>query len=184
MARSPYLTLPQMNNAQQINQDSGNVEYYTPEYITSAARDCMGGIDLDPASCIIANQTIKAETIYTIEDDGLKQEWFGRVWMNHPFSKLVNARWINKLVAEFESGRVSQACCICFASTSEAWFRPLLEYPQCFFYKRTNYLTPDGAVKTGATKGSVVTYLGENVDAFAKSFITLGQVKIPYPNSK
>lgn len=33
-----------------INQDSGDVEYYTPTEITEAARRVMGGIDLDPFS--------------------------------------------------------------------------------------------------------------------------------------
>lgn len=33
-----------MDNAQLINQTSGDVEWYTPARIIEAARRCMGGI--------------------------------------------------------------------------------------------------------------------------------------------
>ena len=69
---------------------------------------------------------------------------------------------------------------ITFAATSEKWFRPLLLRPQCFLFPRTQYLLPDGSVKRGVTKGSCVTYFGPNVEAFAREFSSLGEVKVPY----
>ena len=192
-----------MDSHQLINQSSGLVEYYTPIELIEAARETMGGIDLDPASSPEANERIGASTIFTIEDDGLAQPWAGRVWMNHPFGKSEkacksqcaktscakrgyhllkdkpgNADWIKKLVSEFESGRVEQACCITFACTSEAWFRPLLRQPQCFLYGRTNYCLPGGGgVLQGVTKGSCVTYFGQDVGRFAACFRHLGEIK-------
>jgi hypothetical protein len=168
----------QLSAHERINADSGNFEYYTPANITLAARAVMGAIDLDPASSAVANLNVKAAKFYT--DRGLEQPWAGRVWMNHPFSKEHNADWIAKLVSEYESGNVTEACCICYASTSEKWFRPLLAYPQCFIHKRTNHLLPDGTVKKGCTKGSVVTYLGERVENFAAVFELIGTVKVPF----
>lgn len=167
-----------MNAAQLINQDSGDTEKYTPLEIVEAAREVMGDIDLDPASSKIANHGVRASSIFTIHDDGLSQRWFGRIWMNHPFQKGRNHLWINKLIAEYESGSVTEACCITFASTSEGWFQPLLERPQCFFRKRVNYLWPDGTVQKGVTKGSVVTYLGDNADRFRMVFRRFGVVKV------
>lgn len=49
-----------MNNAQLINQDSGDYEYYTPIEIIEAAREVMGFISLDPASSSMANEKIGA----------------------------------------------------------------------------------------------------------------------------
>lgn len=72
------------------------------------------------------------------------------------------------------------ACNICFAATSEQWFAPLLARPQCFLNKRTNYHLPNGELKRGVTKGSVVTYFGADVAAFAREFSPMGIVKIPY----
>jgi hypothetical protein len=187
---------------QLINQSSGLVEYYTPAEIVAAARATMGGIDLDPASSPEANLRIGASRFFTIKDNSLDQPWLGRVWMNHPFGrsekacrpgcaktscakrgyhlqndKPGNAEWINKLVSEYESGRVEQACCITFACTSEAWFRPLLCLPQCFLYGRTNYCLPGGGVLRGVTKGSCITYFGQDVGRFAACFRHLGEIK-------
>jgi ParB family chromosome partitioning protein len=121
-----------MNNAQLVNQDSGEVEWYTPANIIEAARQTMGGIDLDPASCHLANQTVKAATYFTVVDDGLSQRWVGRVWMNHPYGGETNPKWIGKLLAEYKAGHITQACCITYASTSETWGQLLLASPVCF----------------------------------------------------
>ena len=185
-----------MNKSQLINQTSGDTEYYTPSFIVEAARKVMcsvecrnqitlvepGKIELDPASSIQANKIVKAKRIFTIEDDGLAQEWKAKtIWLNHPFSRKGNKLWIDKLVASYELYKF-QACCITYACTSESWFQPLLQFPQCFLHPRTNYLLPDGSVKRGVTKGSVVTYLGWSddylaEDYFAEVFSEFGVVK-------
>ena len=180
-----------MNKSQLINQTSGDTEYYTPSFIVEAARKVMCSvecrnqitlvepdqIELDPASSIQANKIVKAKRIFTIEDDGLTKEWKAKtIWLNHPFSRKGNKLWIDKLVASYELYKF-QACCITYACTSESWFQPLLQFPQCFLHPRTNYFLPDGSVKRGVTKGSVVTYLGWNEDYFAEVFSEFGVVK-------
>ena len=166
-----------MNSAQLINQDSGEFEYYTPRNIVEAARSTMGGIDLDPASSAEANLRVHAARFYDLLDDGLIHVWPGRIWLNHPFSRENNPAWINKLINEYGQRRLEQACCITFAATSEKWFQPLLQFPQCFLSPRTNYHLPDGRLKRGVTKGSVVTYLGRNIERFRDEFEAFGVVK-------
>lgn len=92
-----------MTASQLINQDSGSVEYYTPPEIIEAARATMGSIDTDPFSCEIANRTVKAAIIFTKEDgeSTFNLEWHGNIWMNHPFSRAMNKRCIEKLIHEF-----------------------------------------------------------------------------------
>ena len=167
------------NNATLINQTSGKVEYYTPADIVEAARRVMGDIDLDPASSPAANLTVKATTFFTEADDGLARCWYGRVWMNHPFGRNLNRPWVSKLVEEYRAGRVDQACCITFAATSEVWFRPLFDFPLCFLSPRTDYRLPDGSILRGVTKGSVVAYLGDQVDRFVDVFGRLGRAMLP-----
>jgi ParB family chromosome partitioning protein len=166
-----------MNSAQLINQDSGDFEYYTPIEIVDMAREVMGIISLDPFSSHKANKRVRASTVMDIHDNGLIKPWFGAVWMNHPFGRKTNKPCIDKLISEFEKGNIKQACCITFAATSEAWFRPLLAYPQCFIHGRTNYYLPDGTKKKDVTKGSVVTYLGDNTERFKEVFSKIGTVK-------
>jgi ParB family chromosome partitioning protein len=77
-----------MKNDQLINQDSGNVEYYTPPEIMDCVHEMFQIISLDPASCETANKTVKAHEFFTKEDNALTKQWLGStVWLNHPFSK-------------------------------------------------------------------------------------------------
>ncbi len=180
------MLLNTMDNHQLILQDSGNFEYYTPAPIIEAARRVMGGIDLDPASSEVANRTVKARRFFSLDNpDEWRDPWATkeaavRVWMNHPFNRKWNAEWIAKLIAEYDTGHISQACCITWASTSEAWFRPLYAGTMCFLTPRTGYLLPNGEKKRGATKGSVVTYLGNNISGFIREFARFGEI----PNQK
>lgn len=61
-------------------------EHYTDRRMVEDARFILDGIDLDPASCHFANKWIKADRIYTKEDDGLKQVWRGDTFINPPGS--------------------------------------------------------------------------------------------------
>lgn len=101
----------------------------------------------------------------------------------HHYPLYGNRKWIQKLEAEYLCNLIGQACSITFAATSEGWFQPLLRRPQCYLSPRTNYYLPDGTVKKGVTKGSVVTYYGPNIDRFAAEFSRLGVVKIQYNRS-
>lgn len=171
-----------MNNSQLINQTSNDVEWYTPQYIIEAVRSTMGSIDLDPASCAKANETVNADRFFTIDDDGLTQNWWGNVWLNHPFSRSENATWVNKAESSWlgnPPGVVSAITMITFASTSESWFQPLFYYPQCYLSPRVHYIGGDGQPVTRSTKGSVVTYMGPDPKRFAEVFGKLGRVMIP-----
>lgn len=72
-------------------QDGGSDEWLTPRYIT----DALGPFDIDPCSPGDRRPWDTAATHYSIEDDGLRQEWSGRVWLNPPYSSA--SRWIARL---------------------------------------------------------------------------------------
>lgn len=187
----------------------------------------MHGIELDPASCKKANETIRAEKIFTSPnasvigtlkgkdglslplikfDDmgGLSKKWIANsMWMNHPFHRgespcvqgckkkacpkrgyhiasdiPSNNDWIAYAVDAYLKHGVKQACILTYAVTSEKWFRPLMKHPQCFLNPRTNYYGPDGKVVQGVTKGSVITYLGMDVNRFAACYRKFGEIKV------
>src|SRR6266567_8413556 len=74
--------------------DLSDDEWFTPVEIIEAVRDVLGTIDLDPASCDEAQETVQATRYFTAENDGLKQEWAGRVWLNPPFSHPLNIHFV------------------------------------------------------------------------------------------
>lgn len=198
-----------MDNAQLINQTSGDTEYYTDPKIIAAATIVLGSIDLDPASSKAANKIVDASRFFTKADEPLKRSWDGTVWMNHPFHGgwkactydcqretcrkrgfhihediPSNADWINKYVNQYRAGNIVEALNITYAATSETWFQPLLKFPQCFLWPRTNYYLPNGEIKKGVTKGSVITYLGDHVAHFAHIFKSFGTIKIKYEQTR
>lgn len=85
-------------------------EWLTPPEIMAA----LGGFDLDP--CAPINRPWDtAERHYTVLDDGLKQEWQGRVWCNPPYG-LEAAKWLNRCAAH------GNAIALVFARTETRMF--------------------------------------------------------------
>lgn len=72
-------------------------EWLTPPGIIHS----LGNFDLDPCAPIVRPWNT-ASNHYTIEDDGLSKDWFGRVWCNPPYG-LEAAKWLKKL-SEHENG--------------------------------------------------------------------------------
>jgi hypothetical protein len=71
----------------------GKDECYTPKWIF----DKLGLLfDLDVASSNHPLIEVPAKQRYTIEDDALSKPWFGRVWMNPPFTKVTP--WVDKFL--------------------------------------------------------------------------------------
>lgn len=68
-------------------------EYYTPKWVFDALNL---EFDTDPAQPIGGCSWIPVKRYYTILDDGLSQEWIGRVWLNPPFSQ--PSKWINRFL--------------------------------------------------------------------------------------
>ena len=73
-------------------------EWYTPiELINS-----LGSFDLDPCAPEVPLWRT-ATTMYDKNVDGLKQDWFGRVWLNPPYSRPLIEQFVNRM-AEHNNG--------------------------------------------------------------------------------
>jgi phage N-6-adenine-methyltransferase len=151
-------------------------EWYSPAEYLEAARAVMGDIDLDPATCAAAQEVVQARRFFTKEDDGLAQEWRGRIWLNPPYSAALAPRFIDKLCAEYDAGRLIEAVVLVNNATDTAWFHNLLgRFPACFLRKRVPFWRP-GHNGGGARQGQVIFYLGPRVSEFWRVFSPLGVV--------
>jgi DNA N-6-adenine-methyltransferase (Dam) len=84
---------------------SGDFERYTPLEILTLVRNVFGGsIDLDPASSDAAQRNVKAARYHTIVENGLKQSWPGRVFLNPPFRRDLIKEFVVKLIRELQAG--------------------------------------------------------------------------------
>lgn len=68
------------------NTRTGKEEWLTPPELICA----LGEFDLDPCAPVRRPWNMERHH-FTIEQDGLKQKWFGRVWCNPPYGSKMEA---------------------------------------------------------------------------------------------
>ena len=160
-----------------VAQNTGENEWYTPPEFIEAARAVMGGIDCDPASSAIANETVKAEKFFTAEQDGRDKEWGRRVWMNPPYAQPLIAEFSKGISSRYESGKVQEACVLVNNATETGWFQGMMAVAAAvaFIKSRVRFLDPEG--NPGAPlQGQCVLYFGENKERFSNEFSRFGIV--------
>jgi len=171
---------------------SESAEWYTPPKFIETAREVLGEIDLDPASCDWANENIvKAKFYYTKETDGLAHRWTipgtmqpARVWLNCPYGLDEDSNasnqfiWTSALIEEYRWKHVSAAISLVNAAIGDKWFNPLYRFPLCLCYERIRFINRDGK-KAQPTKGNAFFYLGREPEKFQARFREFGRVILP-----
>jgi len=162
-------------------QGTGDNEWYTPDEFLDAARIVLGGFDLDPASSVAAQDSVEAGRYFTVEDDGLQQDWHGRVWLNPPYAQPLMGQFVSKLVAERRAGRVTAAIMLTHNYSDTAWFHEALGCADaiCFTRGRVRFVKVTGEIAS-PTQGQVFFYFGDDVERFAQVFVQVGFV-LPMP---
>lgn len=154
-------------------------EWYTPPGVVDLVRQVLGRIDLDPASCAVAQKTIQAKSWFDKETDGLKQPWNGRVFLNPPYSYPLVEQFTRKLVDEYSAGRTRSAICLVNNATDAEWFHALLgHFVSCFTTGRIRFYRADRKA-TSPRLGQVFFYLGPDVRRFVDTFKATGTVMAP-----
>jgi DNA N-6-adenine-methyltransferase (Dam) len=110
--------------------------HITPRWII----DALGPFDLDPCAADPRPWQCAA-TSYTERDDGLRQQFFGRVWLNPPFDRYIVGKWTLRL-AQHGCGTA-----LLHARTEAEWFEPIWRYASgiLFMANRIHFHRPDGS---------------------------------------
>lgn len=163
-----------------VVHNSGENEWYTPAVFLDAAREVLGRIDLDPASCEIAQNNVKAKQFYTVDDDGLTKPWKGSVYMNPPYSKDLCSKFVTKLLDSLNEGTVTAAIILVNNATETAWAQLLLDDATavCFPGGRIKFLDRSGKPANTPLQGQMFVYFGSDCEKFRAVFHKFGSVLI------
>lgn len=151
-----------------VTNNSGNNEWYTPIKYIEIARNVMGNIDTDPATSEVANKVVKADVIYTQEDNGLEKDWNGNVWLNPPYAQPLIQNFADKLISEIDKGNTKQAMVLVNNATETKWFNTLSEKARAIWFMRgrVKFIDENGNATGAPLQGQAILYFGNNVETF------------------
>ena len=142
------------------SHSGGTDEWLTPPDLITA----LGPFDLDPCSPGARRPWDTAAKHYGIEDDGLRQAWKGRVWLNPPYAHA--AKWLHRLADH------GQGTALIFARTETAlWFEHV--WPRAtgllFLRGRLHFYFPSGkrAPANAGAPSVLVAYGRRDADVLA-----------------
>jgi len=121
-------------------------DWWTPLEVIHA----LGRFDLDPCG---NNRHETAMLIY--ENEGLEREWFGRVWLNPPYSDV--GKWLDKLAVHGEG------VALVFARTETKWAQRHLKIASQVFFLSGRLKFLKSGVDMGSNAGAPNMFLNYGV---------------------
>ena len=148
-------------------------EWSSPRELVEPIADALNGFDLDP--CSGAEQSPFAADTYTAEDDGLEQSWYGRVWVNPPYSAM--SEWTAKATTETRDGDAETVVYLCKGDSSTAWWQRAATAATlvCAIDHRLSF----GDGENSAPFASHLIVFGECPDSLAAELANHGQLLEP-----
>jgi len=159
---------------------TGATEWFTPPPFIAAARSVLGEIDLDPATHPKAQKRVKATRFYTKAEDGLRQEWRGRVWLNPPYGRVDVALFVEKLLDHYQRQEVTAAILLTHNYTDTKWFHAAVAVSAAVCFTRGRiYFEDNNGDTCKPTQGQAFFYFGGEANTFAERFRDIGFLMRP-----
>jgi hypothetical protein len=171
------------------NKHVEDYEWISNRDLVDSAHLLMGGIDLDPASSVMANKYVNADNFYTITDDGLNEkEWFGKVYLFPPNRSYFwntkayrwkptrglsptlisgHALWWETLKRKWLTGEVDQAVYFSNCPDMFQYCQDIFDHPVCILRTRpelVQHFLVNDKIKSRNTCMSFVVYLQPKTD--------------------
>jgi hypothetical protein len=169
LARTAHRTVVNSN----LPPNQRNDRWLTPLNVVQA----LGKFDLDP--CGAPEHKLAANTyLLENENDGLSDEWFGRVWLNPPYGRVMR-KWVEKLV-EHGTG----TALIPVAAGTKLWQEVVFkEATAIHFYRhRIKFLRRDGLQDDMVSPQASALVAFGNLDANALALSDLPGVLLDFRN--
>ena len=136
----------------------------TPTDFVGDVLKFFGTVDLDPCCNDVNNPNVPALNYFTEETNGLAHDWYGKVFMNHPYSD--SKTWVPYAALQYELGNTEEMVLLIKLDVSTKWWKSVAKYPWIAINKRMRF----GDVTGAAPFQSAIVYLGEDLDRFNKVF--------------
>lgn len=137
-------------------------DWITPPWIITAfdSLSIPPFFDLDPCASVTQPWPCAARS-FTVADDGLAQEWTGRIWLNPPYGPHA-AQWVRKLAAH------GNGIALLFARTeTRLWQDDIFPTASAFLFlrRRVSFHRPDGTLpKSNSGAPSVLIAWGDHCE--------------------
>lgn len=143
-------------NTQFERSNETTIEWYTPPEIIRA----LGVFDLDPCSSEAAHKfNHSAQQFYTKEEDGLIKKWFGRIWLNPPYTQPIITKFIERLALH------GNGIALLYNRCDNKMFHNII-FPKadsiCFLRNRISFYRLDGTRGNSPGCGSILVAFGED----------------------
>lgn len=141
-------------NTQFERSEKATDEWYTPKEVI----DALGGFDLDPCAPVSPLWST-ASTMYNKNDDGLSKDWFGRVWLNPPYSRPLIDLFVKRM-AQHGNG-----IALLYNRCDSKMFQDVVfkkATAMKFLRNRIRFFRPDGTRGNSPGCGSILVAFGED----------------------
>lgn len=101
-----------------VHFSSASYEWATPPELFATLAAEHGGFNLDVCA---TPENAKCERYFTRAEDGLRQRWTGRVWMNPPYGRTIGL-WMRKALESVQAGDADLVVCLVPARTDTRWW--------------------------------------------------------------
>jgi len=172
-----------MKQTMEVLVSSETNEWYTDPGTIALVKRVLGPIELDPATCKLPQMWIKAKRYFTVDDDGLAQDWGCRtLFMNPPYGKTGNMSnqeiWMDKLITSLP--RIGACIALTKTVPGYQWWTKLWRgaWPGhlCITDDRLAFVASNGTARGKSKAASSFWYYGPHADRFQAVFDESGRV--------